>query len=746
MADFGWSGSSGGRSVPNAWLRPLLVIAAAVLAVGAFAICVFGPGAAWLPTLPVEDRRSEAARTERSNGVVTADSVRVGVTRTLRVQVVDKSPSPPLEEPVVRLRGASQQSIPATEVREASRNGELWIGTIPSTWTVVHVEAVAADGRVGSTDCVVEHAQDIVVVTIGAVERDYLAHVRDLFGNPVPGATVMWRSQGARWSELGLTDHRGRLVVRKPPETTLVAAGEGFTSIGVVVLRERSDVFLWTQTCREVEGTVRDERGSPVAGADVAIRGANGKQLPIASQQWDGDGLVTVSALDGTFHLQLPAAHGTVGCIAHSETAGVGSCVIEPGIGPCRVEVRCENGWSWHVSAEDSHGKPIVALTVIVTELGDGYTGRRRSVRAPDGVISLDGLVVGTVSLVVLFEGGWRRVLSRTGATGDRVRDVVRPVEGSAVAGTVWCADGSPAHGATVMLFGTSVMTTESDVAGHFMFHGCESGNVELMAVHDRARVSKNVVVGDEGIAMTLPAPARPGALRLRTNGPEPEAVVTVRCNPAGTSGSQPHCITGGQGVISPLPEGSYCVRVEAAGYGSVEVSADVVAGAMTEIVATLGRLGSIELEQPLLEVGTVKITPVGGAPEQAYFGVVQGARLEGLRPGDYVVSVEFVHGGAWSEQVAVVAGGASRCMVARRPTVAVTLVPPAGDRVDLAWGTRDNQNWQSLLRCRPGYSPVLALPPGDYWVIALRNGLPLGRQFFRVDGAGGTLTIRVQS
>lgn len=259
-----------------------------------------------------------------------------------------------------------------------------------------------------------------------------------------------------------------------------------------------------------IEGRVVDDRGQPIAGADIRISQPSRMPSSILRQMAAGTPADAVSEADGRFRVTDQQPGGRVDLSAEKEgfvTASVAG-VEAPTREPLEIELRTASKVLGRVI--DVNAQPVAGATVEVhperqggSGMGRGMTGWRRETTAKDGTFEISDVEPGRVTVAVSAAGFRRQELAglEVPAT-EPLRDLeLVLVPGAEVRGTVTEADGSPAAGVFVSVTdpgstGLGRGGTVTDADGKFVVSGAAAGLRKVLAM-DRAsrRTSKNVEI-----------------------------------------------------------------------------------------------------------------------------------------------------------------------------------------------------------------------------------------------------------
>jgi protocatechuate 3,4-dioxygenase beta subunit len=330
-------------------------------------------------------------------------------------------------------------------------------------------------------------------------------------------------------------------------------------------------------------GTVLDERGAPLADAEVfadpgerarsaadgtfSVLGAGGTDTTVclvarAGERTPGVAVVNGARRDGyTLRLGLPAP--LVGRVIDEDGAAIAGAV---------VTISMSGGPAWHRG-----GNPLAALV-------GRYLPLLRTSTDAEGRFRVTGLPTGTYDVSArtpAHRGAWVRARAEVtpGATSTEVVLVLRP--GHVIAGTVRDGRGEPVVGAHVSLRSGRdySASTETDGEGRFRHEGLPPGNVRLSASHpDFADTEGLVEAGDTDVTLEL-RPALPGTrLRLTLSGPPVQDGTAFRLEfdtPPLSRWATEHGAVARQGILEAevrIAPGAYRVTVASKeAYGVIE-------------------------------------------------------------------------------------------------------------------------------------------------------------------------------
>jgi Carboxypeptidase regulatory-like domain len=376
-------------------------------------------------------------------------------------------------------------------------------GIAPGRYTVVARAPGFAEGR--HPGVVVPSGTSIRDVDLSlSVGTFVVGEIRDDRGEPVIGARLVasgdamspleTRSNGDGSYRLGPCLGMVQLEASAPGH----ASAQRRVDLGVVagsIAAEHREALRIAVYDAVVRGVVEDVRGAPLAGARISI-----VQGPAA-----GRGATT--SADGSFTIdQLPPG-ATQLRIEHPEVP-TSQVAAEPG-GLARLRVELGGGLEGRLV--DEAGLAMAGVRIRATGPGsssaEAATGR-------DGSFLLHGLAPGTWQLAA-SRAGYLPIARavNVGAATRRgevtVRDVTLALaRGATAGGTVRDARGNRVAGVRVWARNAEGGTAEtrSDLHGEFRIRDCPTGDVEIAAERDGARVSTRVMLrpGQEVVSLML--------------------------------------------------------------------------------------------------------------------------------------------------------------------------------------------------------------------------------------------------
>jgi large repetitive protein len=365
------------------------------------------------------------------------------------------------------------------------------------------------------------------------------------------------------------TDSSGRYTIPAAPpgETTLVFTREGFVparrSADLKGRETRVDVTLSSGT--DVSGTVVTASGAPVSGASVrAVSAVQGSRRNYA--ETDGEGRFTLKGLvEGryTFVATHPRYAGTT-------REGVDVSAAQP------VRMIMEEGGT--IVGRVLGADPSTYGSINVQARGS--SGGSRSPVSPDGTFRIEGVQPGTTRVSAtmgrMFDSRSSETETVEVTAGLQASVDLRFTDGSRISGRV-TRFGEPLRSGVVRLSpsgGSGPRASASiDSEGRYSVGGLERGTYELFVtdMQTPSPYSKTVQITSDSqtIDIDIRGGRITGRIRDATSGqPIENAVISVGRTEAGQAMLRATTGPSGEFVIDSVPEGSYRLRVERAGYG----------------------------------------------------------------------------------------------------------------------------------------------------------------------------------
>ena len=325
---------------------------------------------------------------------------------------------------------------------------------------------------------------------------------------------------------LTVTDDAGRFTVRGAPDglLALVFTKRGYGVVEHALGRERSphDLRIVVAAGRTLEGTVRDDEGAPIAGANVSYARpfVAGRSVPMR----------TFTDATGTFRFEhLPAETTAVSVSAF----GYAHRFVDVAPGSDRIEVRLSRT-SWVVDVIDAaSGAPLGDARAVLVALDDGRgLAVLRPVVAMVGVASRPGrLLLGWLDLgsaapasiparLHVFAPGYTPVTHdvRVPTAPPHLRlSLVRGAATPAIAGRVTGPAGAVVHvlasGPEADAFDgvrAALASVPTGADGAFAIAGLPPGRYRLVAEAEGfARTAVNVTAPEPAVALPMDAEAR---------------------------------------------------------------------------------------------------------------------------------------------------------------------------------------------------------------------------------------------
>jgi len=406
------------------------------------------------------------------------------------------------------------------------------------------------------------------------------------------------------------TDANGAFAIRglEPRAVDVVASHDAGASAIVPVdlaANRDQDVRLTLDLTAEIAGTVVDERGQPLADAQVIAEpewpgGANDRAA------WGVRGLQeAITDQGGEFHIAgLPAGSYTVRAArpgAAESTLWLSTGVVTtPSSAPIRIVVAAEGRVVGKVELAD--GKPATAFTIAL-----GNT-RPRPISSPDGTFAV-AAPAGTYALTVAGPGfvTTDRDVTVAEATDTDVGTLAVSA-GRSISGRVLDETGMPVAGATVaagsLLSGggdelyiphesMAAKDTQTDADGRFVLAGFPPSSLTILAGKTNAGRSGSVQLppGPDSVTLDLVLAATSGLAGKVTRSGRPLADTMIIASPIGAMWSNFFVTTGPDGAFAfdALAPGAYVVYPMLSRGGNSPGSmymrrTDVVLGTKTQI------------------------------------------------------------------------------------------------------------------------------------------------------------------
>lgn len=536
-----------------------------------------------------------------------------------------------------------------------------------------------------------EHARSGIKVQLvaGAVVRGM---VTDASGAPVPAADVSVVVHGYlpwRTRRQAFTDANGTFAIRglEPRAVDVVASHDSGASAVVAVdlaANRDQEIRLTLDLTGEITGTVVDERGQPLADAQV-----------IAEPEWTGDttdraawgvrGLQeAVTDQRGVFHIAgLPSGSYTVRAArpgAAESMLWLSPCVVtQPSSALIRIVVPAEGRVRGKVQFAD--GRPAAAFTIAL-----GNTSPR-PIATQDGTFTV-AAPAGKYALTVAGPGFVTSGHDVTVAEGsDTDVGILAVSAGRSISGRVLDETGMPVAGATVaagaLLSGggaelylqhesIAARDTQTDADGRFVLSGLPPASLTILAGKTNVGRSSSVQLppGPDSVTLDLVLAATSGLAGKVTRNGQPLADTMIIASPIGAMWSNFFVTTGPDGafafdalapgayVVYPMlsrggnsPGSMYLRRTEVVLGAKAEIEIDATPGPLTLAVSVKtdagtplpsGRVGTIQLSinpQTAEELRDGTQMPTGRTIPMHGGNVRDGvASIEGLQPGTHTL------------------------------------------------------------------------------------------------------------
>jgi len=552
------------------------------------------------------------------------------------------------------------------------------------------------------------------------LRRGRTAHGRvlDEADEPVAGARVLlspspegmdvrrWMLRGEPAGPQTTTDPEGRFAVRDlgGGRYDLAVEAAGFAPAivpGIAVPEGAGEADLGTVILapgRRVAGRVVDPDGGPMEGAKVQVH--RPRQLAFRVQPAD-EAPAATSAADGWFEVGDLAAGQPVDLVVArpgytaATVPGVTPPVDEP------LEVVLRPTVTMHGTVVGPGGEPIEGATLMARPTNPFITGRygggRQAMGTSDerGEFEIVDVEPGEVLLVANAEGYQQReiagIVLAPGRDHEGVRVELQP--GGTVRGTVRGPDGEPVDGTRVEveqeqnpLRFQRRLGARTDAEGRYEVAGVPPGRRTLSAFHPehvRAVRELEITLGESRLDFRLERGYEVRGRVLDTAGaPVPGARVSLVTDARIWTSRGEASGEDGSFTLAGVEAGTYRARAERQGY----------AEALSEPIAVAGPVDGLELrlERGAAIVGTV----VGAGPDELadlrVFAHLQEAgrrgaamapvdyegrfRLEGIVPGDWMVTATVGVGGRSAFSRVEVEPGAVEVPVTIELTAGLTL------------------------------------------------------------------------
>ena len=413
-------------------------------------------------------------------------------------------------------------------VASASRRGDS-DGAIADDKGAWHVDAVGAGKyTLTATSEVYGPARGVELAVDGTTpRRDIVLHVAvdaqlvgtvvDAAGAPVTGATVLFGT-GMGGGTTHRSDATGHFeVLGFPAGKHEVMAYEGTRASPVAEIEvgedERVEVRLVLQEAA-IAGVVVDERGEPVAEANVKALPAHGMTLSYNNNDTtDSHGRFAMTGIaSGEYDVSAIRAEQSI--------RAYGGTRLHTGTTDARIVLPASATLTARVTLD---GAPVPYFGVMLSTSG-APIGQAKGIRDPDGRLALHDLSVQTTSVIVAAPGAAQRVIKGVKLEAGKTTDLgdIALAHGQRVAGHVYDTSHAPVAGARValgmpmpveidqdallaMFRGTYEATT--DAQGAFAFDGVTpNARDKLSATHPTlgASAALDLPTGDATVDLVL--------------------------------------------------------------------------------------------------------------------------------------------------------------------------------------------------------------------------------------------------
>ena len=411
--------------------------------------------------------------------------------------------------------------------RHADNEGRFAIlGLLPATymlpWPAGAVERPTVD--LGSDSAPADSALE--VMGAGADSR-LTGTVRDAAGQSVPAAWVAV----SQWPTRLLTaaDERGRYEVRTPRAhpwsgggpLRILGVSPDMAHYGVSTIEadwrtgQQIDIHL-TEPLQEVTGRVRDERGSPIAGARIVVRAQGGRDHPM------GDlAAGTLSAEDGSF--TIGPIDPQVSYFVTAELPGHSFLNVSdwrPSLTPGGqladlVLAKADGSLSGRVL--DEQGRPLVGVTV----RAQSPSTRSVGVSGADGRYRIERLVADDIVSLMAVSTDYGPLEVQDVIVSAQAVDIRFPGPAThVISGRVLGPDGRVHQGALVTIRGEGVGQVEMpDALGRFSFTRLLHGKYSVEAALRESREAVcawDVETGVRDVVLRFPSDQDRAALAAK--------------------------------------------------------------------------------------------------------------------------------------------------------------------------------------------------------------------------------------
>lgn len=361
---------------------------------------------------------------------------------------------------------------------------------------------------------------------------------------PVAGAEVHVEDT----SSVTVTDDQGRFSFEplSPGDYEVRAEHQGTYGFAMVTLTEEdgdADTTVHLGTHVYLEGTVRDEAGQPIPGAQVGAGAARGRAPPVDDATTMADGRFRLGPLRREPYIFNVLASGYLGMLRDE--------VAAPGL---RLDFTLARAHLIRGTITDAQGHPVPDVDIDLDR--ESLPDTESDFESVDATTSDEH---GRFELALPYTGRYEVVFTSqdhpeqrvmADAPGPELRVVMELT--ARVEGTVTSAQGLPIHHMAIHLEDDSntvaFRTVESDEAGRFSFTGVPPGTYRLQAgtntYPDPRAASRTVTVhGTEVVNASL---------LLETGAPVSGIVVDERGHPVGNASVEGRSLSGGRADLAP--------------------------------------------------------------------------------------------------------------------------------------------------------------------------------------------------
>jgi len=411
-------------------------------------------------------------------------------------------------------------------------------------------------------------------------------------GRPVAGADV-WtcREHLLRVRKVvARTDASGRFELAVAPYTTIGTVHDGYAPIGITVGRKATlpplDLLLqFDEAGAELTGVVRDERGEPVAGAEVEVGHASDTRVSpeVGSIAAVARPVRVRTDTDGTFRIASLVPGQTTVIARGKGLAASGQLVeLQPGK-PQSVALQLARGGSIVGLVQDTTGEPMAGVAVRIGR--PGSMSYRSASTGEDGRYRLHGVAAGQ-ALVEFndYRGGFASHLQNCEAGSVATLDAVLSGRDLHLIGEVVGEGGVPlAHGWIQHRHLSGRRAYQLDAEGRFAIRVSERsaaipGSLLVFAADPRRIEPKDLPAPLAAMGGVRPGPQRlrveigpqqrhaswlRGTIRLGDGSVSRDSVLVRRIGEVGWRRYRSSVAADGTFQVGPMPEGRYLVRVD---------------------------------------------------------------------------------------------------------------------------------------------------------------------------------------